>query len=120
MIARFLEAAPHIAKVHMIVNKIWAYGETKLKLDVYAMDDRTMRIRIPNEKIRRKVVGRGVWNVAGVPMVMSHWSPDEDKSKAGLIPLWVHVTNVPLSMYSWGGGVEFHNECCWCSGSSAP
>lgn len=27
VIARFLETAPHIAKVHMIVNKIWAFGD---------------------------------------------------------------------------------------------
>lgn len=103
VIARFLESAPHVAKVHMIVNKIWAYGEINQKLDVYVMDEHTMRIRIPNEKIRKKVVWRGVWNVAGVPMVVSHWSPEEDKSKAGFTPLWVHVTNVPLSMYSWEG-----------------
>lgn len=103
VIARFLKKAPHVAKMHMIVNKIWAYGEKNQKLDVYVMDDRTMRIRIQNEKIRRKMVGRGIWNVAGVPMVVSHWSPEEDKSKAGLTPIWVHVTNVPLSMYSWEG-----------------
>ena len=101
VIARFLETAPHVAKVHMIVNKIWAYGERNQKLDVYVIGDHTMRIRIPNEKTRKKVVGRGMWNVAGVPMIVSHWSPEEDKSKAGLIPLWVHVTNVPMRMYSW-------------------
>lgn len=36
-------------------------------------------------------------------MVVSKWSPDEDDSKANLIPLWVHLTNVPMSMYSWEG-----------------
>lgn len=125
VIARFLETAPHIAKVHMIVNKIWAYGETNQKLDVYVMDDHTMRIRIPNGKIRKKVVGCGMWNVAGVPMIVSHWSPKEDKSKAGLIPLWVHVTIIPMSMYSWEGlsfitnaaGVpdHFHPETLACT-----
>lgn len=27
VIARFLETAPHVAKVHMILNKIWMFGE---------------------------------------------------------------------------------------------
>lgn len=27
VIARFLETAPHVAKVHMMINKIWAFGE---------------------------------------------------------------------------------------------
>ncbi|KAL0884543.1 hypothetical protein Bca101_008524 [Brassica carinata] len=103
VIARFLETAPHIAKVHMIVNKIWAFGETNQKVEVYEIDATTMRIRITNEKIRNKIVRRGMWNIAGVPMVVSHWTPEEDKSKAGLVPLWVHVTNVPMNMYSWEG-----------------
>ena len=103
VVARFLETAPHVAKVHMIVNKIWAFGEKNQKLDVYEMDANTMRIRIANEKIRGKVVRRGMWNIAGVPMIVSNWSPEEDASKASLIPLWVHVTGVPMSMYSWDG-----------------
>lgn len=102
VIARFLETAPHIAKVHMIVNKIWAFGEKSQRLDVHEMDEKTMRIRITNEKIREKVIRRGMWNIAGVPMVVSKWSP-EAKDSTAQIPLWVHLTNVPLSMYSWEG-----------------
>lgn len=50
VIARFLEAAPHIAKVHMIVNKIWSSGDKAQKLEVYEVDSMMMRIKIPNEK----------------------------------------------------------------------
>ena len=103
VIARFLETAPHIAKVHMIVNKIWAFGETSQKLEVIVMDEKTMRIRITSEKIRDKVVRRGMWNIAGVPMVVSKWSPDVEDLNESLIPLWVHLTGVPMSMYSWEG-----------------
>lgn len=34
-----------------------------------------MRIRIPSEKVLEKVVKRGMWNIAGVPMVVLKWSP---------------------------------------------
>lgn len=51
-IARFLETAPHIAKVHMILYKIWAFGDKAQKLDVYEVDSTTMRIRITSAKIR--------------------------------------------------------------------
>ena len=74
VIARFLETAPHVAKVYMIINKIWAFGEKNQKLDVYEMDATTMRFRVTNEKIRNKVVRRGMWNIAGVPMVVSNCS----------------------------------------------
>lgn len=103
VVARFLDSAPHIAKVHMIINKIWAYGEKFPKLEVYPMDEKTMRIRVTNAKIREKVIKRGMWNVAGVMMVASKWSPDVEDLNASLIPLWVHLTNVPMSMYSWEG-----------------
>lgn len=125
VIARFLEKSPHIAKVHMIVNKIWAFGEKSQKLDVYEMDEKTMRIRITSEKIREKVIRRGMWNIAGVPMVVSKWSPDVDDSNVNMIPLWVHLTKVPMSMYSWEGlsfmtstvGVpdHLHHETIACS-----
>ncbi|KAF8099427.1 hypothetical protein N665_0244s0026 [Sinapis alba] len=64
------------------------------------MDDKTMRIRITSEKIRDKMLRRGMWNIAGLPMGVSKWSPDVDHSNANFIPLWVHLTNVPMSMYS--------------------
>lgn len=125
MITRFLETAPHVAKVHMIVNKIWAFGDKSQKLDVYEMDAKTMRIRITSEMVRDKVVRRGMWNIAGVPMVVSKWNPDGDDLEANLIPPWVHLTNVPMSMYSWEGlsfimspiGVPYrlHSETIACS-----
>lgn len=81
VIARFLETAPHITKVHMILNKIWTFGDKMQKFDMYKIDAKTMRIRITSAMIREKVVRRGMWNIAGVPMVVSKWAPDEDISK---------------------------------------
>lgn len=103
VIARFLEKAPHVAKVHVILNKIWTFGDKLQKVDVYEMDEVTMRIRIPDQAIREKIVRRGMWNIAGIPMVVSEWSPVEDESEAKLTPLWVHLTKVPMNMYSWEG-----------------
>lgn len=75
VIENFLEEEPHIAKVHIIVNKIWAFGDKTQKLDVYEMDGKTMRITITSAKVREKVVRRGMWNIAGVPMVVTKWAP---------------------------------------------
>ncbi|KAF8064721.1 hypothetical protein N665_1171s0002 [Sinapis alba] len=102
VIARFLETAPHIAKVHMILNKIWLFGDKLQKIDVYPVDAVTMRIRVPSAIVREKIIRRGVWNIAGVPMVVSKWSPAED-SEEKLTPLWLQLGNVPMSMYSWEG-----------------
>lgn len=98
VIVRFLETAPHVAKVHVILNKIWVFGDKDQKLG----DSTTMRVRIPNTVVRDKVIRRGMWNIAGIPMVALKWSPIEDEANK-LIPLWVYLKNVPKSMYSWEG-----------------
>ena len=103
VIENFLEDALHIANVHVIVNTIWAFGDKTQKLDVYEMDAKMMRIRITSEKVREKVVRRGMWNIAGVPMVVTKWAPEGEDSMKKMLPLWVHLTNVPMSMYSWEG-----------------
>ena len=71
VIASILETAPHVAKVHVILNKIWAFGDRSLNLDVYEVDSTTMRVHIPNKLVRERVVRRWMWNIAGVPMVVS-------------------------------------------------
>lgn len=105
VVGKFLDLAPHMAKVHMVVNKIWSYGELASKVDVYEVNATTMRFRISNPKARMKVLKRGMWNIAGVPMVVTKWSPktEEEEQEESSIPMWVHLRKVPLHMYSWDG-----------------
>lgn len=105
VVGRFLDLAPHMAKVHMVVNKIWSYGELDSKVDVYEVNATTMRFRISNPKAQEKVLKRGMWNIVGVPMVVTKWSPksEEEKQEENEIPMWVHLRKVPLHMYSWQG-----------------
>lgn len=59
VIAKFLEKAPHAEKVHVIVNKIWSFGDVNQRLDVFEIVEHTMRIRIPKAAVREKVIRRG-------------------------------------------------------------
>ena len=38
-------------------------------------------------------------------MILTKWSPVIEKEKAPVqsIPMWVHVKNVPIKMFSWEG-----------------
>lgn len=76
----FLDAAPHVAKVHVILNKIWSSGDKNQKVDVIEMDSKTMRFRITNPKVREHVLKRGMWNIADVPLVVSKWTPISEES----------------------------------------
>lgn len=46
-----------------------------------------------------------MWNIAGVPMVVSQWKPTlkDEKQEDEAIPMWVHLEKVPIHMYSWEG-----------------
>ncbi|KAF8099069.1 hypothetical protein N665_0252s0008 [Sinapis alba] len=84
VVGKFMDLAPHMAKVHKVVKKIWSYGELASKVDM-----------VSNPKAREKILKRGMWNITEVPM--------EEKQEENAIPMWVHLKKVPLHMYSWEG-----------------
>ncbi|KAL0671235.1 hypothetical protein Bca4012_033939 [Brassica carinata] len=105
LIGKFLEDAPHIAKVHAIVNKIWNLNDRSQKIEVFEVNTTTMKFRIPNQVDRKRILRRGMWNLAGIPVILTKWSPVIEKEKPPVqsIPMWVHVKNVPIKMFSWQG-----------------
>lgn len=105
VIGKFLDLAPHVAKVHMVLNKIWKYGDLAAKIEVYEVNPTTMRFKISDQKAREKILKRGMWNIVGVPMIVTKWSPkaEEEKQEEESIPMWIHITKVPLHMFSWEG-----------------
>lgn len=127
VVGKFLDLAPHVAKVHMVLNKIWKYGDESTTVEVYEVNATTMRFRVSSSKAREKILRRGMWNIAGVPMVVANWSPktEEEKQEEEAIPVWVYVRKVPLHMFSWerlslitspvGFPVRLHPEMVACS-----
>lgn len=105
LIGRFLATAPHVAKVHAIVNKIWALGDKSQMIDVLVINSTTMKFRVCNTNTRNRVTRRGMWNLAGIPVVMSQWSPftEETIQEIKSVPIWVHLRNVPMDMFTWKG-----------------
>lgn len=105
VVGKFLDLAPHVAKVHMVLNKIWRYGDLSAKVEVYEVNATMMRFKISDPKARKKILRRGMWNIVGVPMVVTKWNPrlEEEKQEEESIPMWIHLTKVPLNMFSWDG-----------------
>lgn len=127
LVGKFLDSAPHVAKVYMILNKIWSYGDPSSKTEVFEVNSNMMRFKVRNPKSREHILRRGMWNIAGVPMVVTKWTPksEEEKQEEDSIPMWVHVKKVPLHMFSWEGlsfvtspvgfPVRLHPETLACS-----
>lgn len=103
---RFLATAPHVARVHIIVNKIWPLGNASIKIDVFEVNETTVKFRIKDKATRKRVLKRGMWNIANIPMVLSKWAPiveEEEEEEIKVIPMWVTMKNVPHKMFSWKG-----------------
>lgn len=63
-----------------------------------------MRFGVTNPHVRQRILKRGMWNIADVPLVVSKWSPiTEESTPEATVPLWVHLKNVPMNMFSWEG-----------------
>jgi len=109
LIGKFVNAkAPHVGKIHMIVNKIWRLGDKSTLIDVFVVNDTTVKFRVRNEAMRRRILNRGMWNIMNVPMLISKWSPFAEEAQPVMksIPLWITLKNVPPSMFT-DKGLDF-------------
>ena len=50
IVGKFLDLAPHVAKVHMVLNKIWKYGDPTAKIEVYEVNGKMMRFKVSSLK----------------------------------------------------------------------
>lgn len=97
-----MEKAPHIGKVHAIVNKIWTGADKSQMIEVYEINSTTMKFRIFNSAMRTRILRRCMWNLAEVPVITTEWKPMvEEKEPEQMVPLWVHLRNVPMNVFSW-------------------
>lgn len=102
LVGRFPNSAPHVAKIHVIVNKIWNLGDKTIKIDIYSVNDTMVKFRIRNASARTRVLRRGMWNICDLPMIVSKWTPlaEEAQPEIKSMPMWVKLKNVPPSMFS--------------------
>lgn len=93
----------HVAKVHVIVNKILNQGDKFQRSGVYEVNETTMKFQVSNPLLGSRILRRGMWNISEIPMVVSKWSPttEDTTSEVKSIHMWVHLKNVPMNMFSW-------------------
>lgn len=100
---KFMDTAPHVAKIHAIVNKIWPLGNQAIRFEVFEVDKTTVKFWIKDANTRARILRRGMWNIANIPMIVSKWSPEEEEEEEveiKTIPMWVTIKNVPRRMFS--------------------
>ncbi|KAL1211074.1 hypothetical protein V5N11_018483 [Cardamine amara subsp. amara] len=75
LVGRFPSEAPHVAKIHVIVNKIWNLGDKNIRIDVFRVNETTIKFRSRHTSARQRVLRRGMWNICDLPMIVSKWTP---------------------------------------------
>lgn len=105
LVGHFISDAPHIAKVHATVNRLWNTKDKPAKIDAQFINPKTVLFRIEDKQMRLKVLKRHFWHIADVPLVVQEWTPDTEASKPVLtaIPLWVDLKGVPGHLFSHDG-----------------
>ena len=63
LMGKFLNKAPHIPKVHAIVNNIWTTGDKSQMVEVYTINSNTMKFKVSNMSTRKHILRRvcGIW-----------------------------------------------------------
>lgn len=110
VIGKFPSSAPHAAKIYRVVNGIWRLGD-KLKtsaVEVFVVDESTVKFKIKDAAVKKRALNKEMWTILGMPMTVRQWAPFEEEKQPALtsFPIWVHLRNVPPSLYT-DPGFEF-------------
>lgn len=105
IVGHFMGDAPHIGKVHAIVNRIWSFPDNPAKIDAQFLNSRTVLFRVDNPKLKARVLKGTFWHIADVPIVLREWNPKTASAPPDLtaVPLWVDLKGVPDHLFSHNG-----------------
>lgn len=81
IMGKFVSNAPPVGTIHMTVNKIWTLRDKSVRVDVFVVDDTTIKFKILDASLRARVLRRGMWNIKNIPMIVSKWSPISEKAQ---------------------------------------
>lgn len=67
---RFLAEAPHVAKIHIIVNKVQPFGNASIKIKVFEVNDVLVKYQIKDSTTKKRLLKRDMYNIMNVLMIL--------------------------------------------------
>lgn len=55
-----MDTAPHIAKIHAVVNKIWPLGNQSIRIEVFEVDLTAVKVIIKDVSTHARILHRGM------------------------------------------------------------
>ncbi|KAL0693345.1 hypothetical protein Bca4012_060525 [Brassica carinata] len=98
--ASFHGDVPPMGRIIGVVNAVWA--KTGPRIFVHRLGKGAFLLRVTNPKTRETLLSRSCWNITGLPMFVSPWSPDfapeEAPITSAIVP--VELRNVPYLLFN--------------------
>lgn len=126
VVGHFMGDVPHVGTIHATVNRIWTILDKSSRIDVQVLNKTTVLFRIPNSRIRDRVLNRKYWHIADIPLVVSEWNRKSSLAPPDLsaMPMWIDLKGVPGVLFSHKGleflsrsvgkFVKLHPNTEWC------
>ncbi|KAF8097719.1 hypothetical protein N665_0283s0023 [Sinapis alba] len=98
--ARFPSDSPPMGRIIGVVNAIWA--KSGPRIFVHQVGNGEYLLKVTNPKTRALVLGRTCWNIGGLPMFVTPWSPEFTPEEAPLTSAVVPVElrGVPYLLFN--------------------
>ncbi|XP_039059914.1 uncharacterized protein LOC120203808 [Hibiscus syriacus] len=102
LVGQFLGAAPNLLSLQRAIEKLWNKGA---HVQVSLAGNNLYIFSFNSDDARDWVLKNGQWHIFNKPLILQKWEPNLQRLNFELtrLPLWFHLYNVPLDLYSREG-----------------
>ncbi|XP_039008858.1 uncharacterized protein LOC120137070 [Hibiscus syriacus] len=105
LVGQFLGAALNFATMQRIADNLWKKALGGSKVHVSFAGNNLYVFSFKFESIRDWILENGPCHILNKPLILRKWEPNLNRLQFDLsrIPVWVHLFNVPLELFSRNG-----------------
>ncbi|XP_038993949.1 uncharacterized protein LOC120117817 [Hibiscus syriacus] len=105
LVGQFLGPPPNFISMQRIVEAMWKNASNGSPVRISKAGNNLFLFSFSSNAARDWVLEHGPWHIYNKPLILRNWEPNLKKLSFDLtkIPVWVHLFNVPLELYSRAG-----------------
>ncbi|XP_039007850.1 uncharacterized protein LOC120135690 [Hibiscus syriacus] len=102
IVGQFLGPAPNFMTLQRIIETQWRKALQGSRLQVSIAGTNLYIFSFTSKVARDWVLENGPWHILNKPLILRKWEPNLKRLNFNLtkIPIWVHLYNVPLELFS--------------------
>ncbi|XP_039036061.1 uncharacterized protein At4g02000-like [Hibiscus syriacus] len=102
LVGQFLGSAPNFSSLQRIIDGLWKNPLKGSNIQVSYVGPNLYLFSFESDTARDWVMENGPWHFYNKPLILRKWEPNMQKLHFDLsrIPIWVHLFNVPLELFS--------------------